>query len=119
MITKVHTSWDTFEIDLNDVRDGNLVVTVPGLERPQAIPPVGAGVAVRDEDGYVYEAVVDEVLPDGRMYLRASWATQRLSHTCGVGMVFLRHAWTMPGTTAPAVNASKAMDQPQKVLTPQ
>lgn len=69
-----------FEVDLNTVRDENRVVTLledvvgPG-------PAVGNQVLARDEDLTVYDARVDEITADGRVYLRVIWSSARVSGT--------------------------------------
>lgn len=76
-MTVVWAGTETFRIDLNSVRDDSRVVALMGLGRPQAVPRVGSTVAAVDEDGTFYDATVEAVLPDSRIYLRVLWATAR------------------------------------------
>lgn len=67
----------TFRIDLNTVRDDNRVVAL--LEHPSlpVAPQPNSSVVAVDEDGAYYDATVESVLGDGRVYLRLIWATKR------------------------------------------
>lgn len=76
---EITRSGDTFEIDLNSVRDGNRAVAIVGFRRAQAVPRAGETVSAVDEDGNVYDAIVEGVLPDHRIYLKLKWATRRSS----------------------------------------
>ena len=73
------TTWgsEEFVIDLNNVRDGNRVVSLIGSDRPQRVPVPGDGAVVIDEDGNAYDALVETVLPDSRVYLRVKWQSKR------------------------------------------
>lgn len=73
----VRTNHELFRIDLNSVRDDNRVVTLMGFSRPQLVPDPGDRAIAIDEDGAYYDAVVEAVLPDSRVYLRLKWASKR------------------------------------------
>ena len=68
---------ENFPIDLNTVRDDNRVVSLVGLRGPQRVPTVGEIATVLDEDANAYDAAIEAVLPDGRVYLRVKWASRR------------------------------------------
>ncbi len=68
---------EVFVVDLNNVRDGNRVVSLVGFAGPQRVPKIGEGATVVDEDGNAYDATVETVLPDARIYLRVKWRSQR------------------------------------------
>ncbi len=70
-------SPEWFVVDLNAVRDDNLVVTLVGFTKPQRVPYPGEDAIAIDEDRNSYDAVVEAVLPDNRVYLRIDWATRR------------------------------------------
>jgi hypothetical protein len=70
-------SYDTYDIDLNDVSDGNLAASLVGLNRHQLVPDADARVQVQDEDGNTYLAVVESVLPNHLMFVRVNWASRR------------------------------------------
>lgn len=75
----VSAGWsrEVFTIDLNTVRDGNRVVSLVGFGGPQRVPKAGETATVVDEDGNAYDAAVETVLPDTRVYLRVKWASRR------------------------------------------
>lgn len=80
----MNTAWSSqeiFKIDLNSVRDDNRVVALMGYLRPQVVPHPGDMATAVDEDGSFYDAVVDAVLPESRVYLRVRWATKRTGMT--------------------------------------
>lgn len=66
-----------FIVDLMMVRDDNRIVSILGSSGPQVVPDVGAVVTAEDEDGNVYDARVETVLPDRRVYLRLDWTSRR------------------------------------------
>lgn len=67
---------ETFRIDLHTVRDKNRVVALSGFDRPQRLPKPGENATVVDEDDNAYHAVVEELRPDGRVYLRVTWSSR-------------------------------------------
>jgi hypothetical protein len=91
---------ETFRIDLNSVRDDNRVVTLVGFFRHQVVPDLGALVVAVDEDGAFYDAIVDAVLPDHRIYLRLKWESKRV----GMDIPSLSYGST---PQAPVVTGSK------------
>ena len=70
-------SHERFRIDLNSVQDDNRVVTLMGYFRPQVVPLPGEWATAVDEDGAYYDAEVEAVMPDHRVYLRVYWASKR------------------------------------------
>jgi hypothetical protein len=72
---------DTFRIDLNSVHDDNRVVALMGFSRVQVVPEAGDTVVAVDEDGAFYDAAVDAVLPDSRLYLLLDWNSKRIGLT--------------------------------------
>lgn len=76
---QMETRWSRteFEIDLNSVRNGNSVVALLGFDRAQRVPSPGEVVTAIDEDESAYEATVETVLPDSRVYLRVNWASRQ------------------------------------------
>ncbi len=77
--TITHAEWsrEVFNIDLNSLRDGNRVVSLLGFTGPQRVPTAGENATVVDEDGYAYDAIVEAVLTDSRVYLRLNWESKR------------------------------------------
>jgi hypothetical protein len=63
---------------LNSVDDDNRVVSLVGFHRHQLVPMVGDAAVAVDEDGAFYDASVEAVLSDSRIYLRLNWATKRV-----------------------------------------
>ena len=91
------SSARNFAVDLMMVRDGDRVVSILGSNGPQLVPEPGAIVAAEDQDGYVYDALVESVLPDRRVYLRISWATRRRSLEIAYGFpVSFGHTFLLP-----------------------
>jgi hypothetical protein len=74
---EIRSVRETFRIDLNSVDDGNRVVSLVGFLRPQVVPIPGEMASVEDEDGAFYDAVVESVLSDTRVYLRLNWKSKR------------------------------------------
>lgn len=70
---------ETFSIDLNSLREDNRVVAIVGFDGPQRVPEAGEMAIVVDEDGHAYDAIVERVLPDSRIYLRIKWESKRAS----------------------------------------
>jgi hypothetical protein len=66
-----------FLIDLMMVRDGDRVVSILDASGTHIVPDVGSIVTAQDEDGYTYDARVETVLPDRRVYLRIAWPSRR------------------------------------------
>ena len=75
----VGATWGAseFSIDLNNVREGDRAVSLIGSDRPQRVPMPGDSAVVIDEDGSTYDAIVETVLPDSRVYLRVRWESKR------------------------------------------
>jgi len=71
----------TFKVDLNSIRDDNRAVALIGHPYVQLIPKSGDAAVAVDEDGAYYDATVDAVLEDGRVYLRLIWASKRTGNT--------------------------------------
>jgi hypothetical protein len=60
------------------VKDENRVVSILGSRGlPQVVPDLAAVVTAEDEDGYTYDAEVETLLPDRRVYLRVDWTSRR------------------------------------------
>lgn len=70
-------SPEAFRIDLNAIRDDNTAVAMVGFHHPQRVPVAGERVLAVDEDAGLYEAVVESVEPDHRVYLQIDWDTRR------------------------------------------
>lgn len=90
---EAHWSGGSYKIDLNAIRDGNRAVSLVGFRGPQVVPIVGQGVTAVDEDGSVYDATVEAVLPDSRVYLRVKWATRRITTAPRDPIVFGKSRW--------------------------
>jgi hypothetical protein len=88
-------SREAFSIDLNALRDGNRVVSLVGFAGPQRVPSPGENATVVDEDGNAYDAIVETVLPDSRIYLRVKWASKR-STTPPLVADYGRTSYTLP-----------------------
>lgn len=99
----VSADWsrEVFTIDLNTVRDGNRVVSLVGFRGPQRVPKAGETATVVDEDGNAYDATVETVLPDTRVYLRVKWASSRTTAPPLV-VDHGRPSFTVPGGQAAA-----------------
>jgi hypothetical protein len=89
------SSHETFRIDLNSVHDDNRVVALMGFSRHQVVPELGDTVVAVDEDGAFYDAAVDAVLPDSRVYLLLNWASKRVGSTPPA--LSFGASWTMAG----------------------
>ena len=81
---EAHGDDSVFDVDLNSVRDGNMITTL--IDHAATLPLVprvamGDWVWVRDEQMVMYRAIVKKVEPDGRrIRLQIDWsATPRAS----------------------------------------
>jgi hypothetical protein len=71
----------SFKVDLNSLRDGNRLSALVGYFDAQLVPePEDVAIAV-DEDGACYDAVVESVVDNVRVYLRLNWASKRFGLT--------------------------------------
>jgi hypothetical protein len=80
-IQNISRSEQTFKVDLNSIRDDNCAVALLGHFYPQLVPQPNDIAVAMDEDGACYDATVESVLGDGRVYLRVIWATKRIGKT--------------------------------------
>jgi hypothetical protein len=77
MLTYGGVDGPRYNVDLNAVHDGNRVGTIVGLFGAQLVPAMNERVVAQDNEGFAFDAFVESVLGDGRVYLRLALASRR------------------------------------------
>jgi hypothetical protein len=68
-----------YRIDLHMIRDYNLTIALQPENRPKDfLVWVGQKVTVRDEDYYLYDAIIETVVGYTHVYLRIIWTTKTI-----------------------------------------